>query len=56
MINLDEVIAIHAKLIERFGGANGVRDYALLDSSIKRPFQTFNEVDLIQRLSPKQLQ
>ena len=33
----DEVLAIHARLIEVFGGAEGVRDLGLLDSAMYRP-------------------
>jgi death-on-curing protein len=42
VISLTEVIKIHEILIEKFGGANGVRDQALLESAIHRPFQTFD--------------
>jgi hypothetical protein len=30
----DEVLAIHAKLIERFGGSPGIRDEGLLESAL----------------------
>ncbi|MEM7552392.1 MAG: Fic family protein [Bacteroidota bacterium] len=39
-------LEIHAILIERFGGANGVRDKELLDSSLNRPYQTFDSKEL----------
>jgi len=34
---VDEVIAIHASLIAKFGGAAGVRDLAALESALARP-------------------
>ncbi len=46
MISLDEVLKIHGLLIEKFGGSSGVRDKELLDSSIHRPFNTFDTNDL----------
>ncbi len=36
-LSLDEVEAIHRRLIEVFGGAEGVRDRGLLDSALHRP-------------------
>lgn len=46
MIRLTEVLAIHDILIERFGGAKGVRDNAGLESAINRPYQTFDGKEL----------
>ena len=36
-LSLDEVLAIHERLIERFGGDFGVRDRGLLESALFRP-------------------
>ena len=36
-LSLDEVLAIHEALVERFGGPRGVRDLGLLDSALYRP-------------------
>jgi death-on-curing protein len=36
-LSVDEVLAIHERLIERFGGAAGVRDLGLLESALYRP-------------------
>ena len=36
-LTLEEVLAIHARLIDRFGGAAGVRDEGLLESALYRP-------------------
>jgi death on curing protein len=46
MILLQEALAIHNILIERFGGAKGVRDNAGLESAINRPYQTFDGKEL----------
>ncbi|MFY0654674.1 MAG: type II toxin-antitoxin system death-on-curing family toxin [Cyclobacteriaceae bacterium] len=46
MISEKEVQEIHAILIERFGGFDGVRDEELLDSALNRPFQTFDGKEL----------
>jgi len=36
-LSVDEVLEIHAALIERFGGADGLRDKGLLESTLYRP-------------------
>ena len=36
-LSLDEVLAIHERVIDRFGGAVGVRDVGLLESALYRP-------------------
>ena len=40
-LTLDEVLALHADQIERYGGAPGVRDVALLESALASPRATF---------------
>lgn len=39
-LELDEVLAIHAESIRRFGGATGLRDAALLESALAMPRAT----------------
>lgn len=46
----DEVLAIHTRLVEVFGGASGVRDLGLLESALHRP-HTGYYVDLVQMAS-----
>jgi death on curing protein len=46
MIKVSEVEKIHDMLIDRFGGAKGIRDKGILESAIGRPFQTFDGKDL----------
>ena len=36
-LSLDEVIAIHERLIDKFGGTPGLRDRGLLESALYRP-------------------
>jgi death on curing protein len=43
----EEAIAIHAKLIERFGGLGGIRDPVALEAPLARP-QSGYYSDLIQ--------
>ena len=46
MMSLREVEQIHSLLIEKFGGTKCIRDRGLLESSLNRPFQTFDGNDL----------
>ena len=36
-LSLDEALAIHARVLEEFGGPEGVRDLGLLESALFRP-------------------
>ena len=36
-LSLDEVFAIHERLIEKFGGSSGIRDRGMLESALYRP-------------------
>ncbi|RYE38842.1 MAG: type II toxin-antitoxin system death-on-curing family toxin [Sphingobacteriales bacterium] len=53
MILLQEVLALHEILIERFGGSPGIRDQELLESALSRPFQTFDGTELYPTISGK---
>lgn len=46
MITIEQVVRIHEILIEKFGGTKGIRDLALLESALARPYQTFGGVEL----------
>ena len=48
MIEINEVIIIHKILIDKFGGSHGIRDQALLESAINRPYSTFDGQELYQ--------
>ncbi len=42
-LTLDEVLAIHERLLEAFGGPKGVRDLGLLESALYRPRSGYYE-------------
>ena len=44
---IDEVIAVHAQLIARFGGSLGIRDRGALASALARPQSGYYE-DIVQ--------
>jgi len=44
---VEETLAVHAKLIMRFGGSHGIRDRGALESALARP-QSGYYADLIQ--------
>jgi death on curing protein len=46
-LTVAEVLAMHADLIERYGGTQGVRDQGLLEAALYRP-QTGYYADLIE--------
>ena len=46
MIRLEQVLIFHTRLIEIFGGTEGIRSLELLKSALARPFQTFDGKDL----------
>jgi len=41
-LGLDEVLALHADQVERYGGAAGVRDLALLESAVAAAEASFD--------------
>ncbi len=40
-LTLDEVLAIHAELVSRYGGSPGIRDLGLLESALAVPKASF---------------
>src|ERR1700692_2691716 len=46
-LTVAEVLAMHADLIERYGGTQGVRDQGLLEAALYRP-QTGYYADLVE--------
>ncbi|MBI2616741.1 type II toxin-antitoxin system death-on-curing family toxin [Candidatus Gottesmanbacteria bacterium] len=40
-LEIDEVIAIHEKMLEIGGGREGIRDFTLIHSAVARPKATF---------------
>jgi death-on-curing protein len=45
-LGLDEVLRLHVDQIERYGGAEGVRDLGLLESAVAAPEASFDGVYL----------
>ena len=41
ILSREQILLMHQRLIERYGGIHGVRDEALLDSALNAPFQSF---------------
>jgi death-on-curing protein len=50
---LDEVLAIHADQIERYGGSLGIRDRGLLDSALAMPEASYGGDELHPTLFEK---
>lgn len=46
MIDLKQALSIHQILIERFGGADGIKDQGGLESALNRPYATFDQREL----------
>ncbi|MCW3107527.1 MAG: death on curing protein [Segetibacter sp.] len=53
MISINQALKIHTIAIEKFGGANGIRDMGGLESALARPFQTFAGEDLYPTIFEK---
>jgi death on curing protein len=49
---LEEVIAVHARLIARFGGSLGIRDRGALESALARPRSGYYN-DIIQEAAAR---
>jgi death-on-curing protein len=52
-LTLIEVLELHRRVLEQFGGALGIRDVGLLESAIAQPRMTFGEEDLYPSLLEK---
>jgi death-on-curing protein len=52
-LTIEEVLLMHARLIQRTGGSGGVRDMGLLESALARPQATFEGEDLYSDLWDK---
>ena len=52
-LSLEQVLRLHARLIERFGGETGVRDLGLLESALARPFAEFGGVEAHSQVHEK---
>ena len=49
----EQIISLHAQLIEETGGDGGLRDEGLLDSALNAPFQSFGSVEPFPSIQQK---
>ena len=45
-LNKEQVKRLHKKMLEATGGLDGIRDEAILGSTLTSPFQTFDGIEL----------
>ena len=53
LLTKEQILMLHEKLIDRYGGTHGVRDNALLDSAVFSPNQTFDGNDIYPTVKEK---
>ena len=41
-----QILILHERMIQKYGGSSGVRDMGMLESAVGRPFATFGGEDL----------
>jgi death-on-curing protein len=52
-LTVDEVLAVHARVVETSGGSPGIRDIGGLESAVAQPQMTFGGVDLYPSVARK---
>ena len=52
-LTVDEVLALHSRIIASSGGSPGVREPNVLDSAVAQPQMTFGGVDLYSTVARK---
>ena len=52
-LTLGEVLLLHGRVLERSGGAAGLRDLGALQSALAQPTMTFDDFDLYPTLHAK---
>jgi len=50
------VLALHERLINRYGGSHGIRDEGMLESALAMPYMTFFQEELYPSLEAKAAQ
>jgi death-on-curing protein len=50
---LDELLAIHYEMVERYGGSHGIRDLGLIQAALGRPQASFAGEDLYPTILDK---
>ena len=52
-LSFAQVLELHRSVIERWGGASGIRDLGILESALAQPRQSFGGQDLYPDLATK---
>lgn len=55
-INKQQILKLHNRIINEFGGIHGIRDERMLDSALANPLQTFAGLDLYPTCVDKAVQ
>ena len=53
ILSKEQIISLHAQLINETGGVGGLRDEGLLDSALNAPFQSFGSVEPFPSIQQK---
>ena len=53
MINISDILEIHEKFIDEYGGIKGIRSIELLESALNSLFLTFDKKDLYPSATEK---
>ncbi len=53
ILSKEQVLKLHASLIEATGGSDGIRDEGMLDLAINNPFQSFSGKELYPSIQAK---
>lgn len=53
ILSKEQILKIHASLIEVTGGSAGIRDEGMLDLALNNPFQSFGEKELYPSVQAK---
>jgi len=52
-LSLEEILALHRRIVDQFGGAHGLRDLGSLESAIAQPQMSFGGNDLYSTIEEK---
>jgi len=52
-LTINEILFLHEKLIEKYGGSHGIRDLGLIESSLSQPKMTFDGKELYPTITEK---
>ena len=53
ILSKEQILLLHAQLIEETGGSKGLKDEGMLDSALAAPFQSFDGKDLFPSVYQK---